>query len=256
MHTSIALVTGAAGGIGAEVTRLLASRGTPVAAVDHDQDRLEAAVAGFTAAGLPVRGFPADVTDSKSVDGLVTAVEDTFGPVDRLVNAAGVLRMGPVLEFGDEDWAATFAVNVTGVLHMCRAVVGRMIPRRRGAIVTVSSNAAGTPRAGMAAYAASKAAATQFTKSLGLEVAAHGIRCNLVAPGSTNTPMLHAMWADEEAARRTLDGSPEAYRVGIPLRRIGQPTDVAHAVAFLLSEEASHITLHDLTVDGGASLGV
>ena len=256
MHTSITLVTGAAGGIGAEVVRLLAGRGNPVAAVDHDEDRLKATAAGFAASGLPVRAFAADVTDSKSVDSVVTAVEDGFGPVDKLVNAAGVLRLGPVMEFGDEDWATTFAVNVTGVLHMCRAVVNRMIPRGRGAIVTVSSNAAATPRANMAAYAASKAAATQFTKSLGLEVAAHGIRCNLVAPGSTDTPMLRSMWSDADAERQTLDGSPAAYRVGIPLRKIGQPSDVAHAVAFLLSEDASHITLHDLTVDGGASLGV
>ncbi|MEU9335488.1 2,3-dihydro-2,3-dihydroxybenzoate dehydrogenase [Streptomyces sp. NPDC048290] len=256
MYASTALVTGAAGGIGAEVTRLLAGRGTPVAAVDHSEERLTAFVAECTAAGLPVRGFPADVTDSKSVADLVAAVESEFGPVDRLVNAAGVLRLGPVLEFGDEDWAVTFAVNVTGVLNLCRAVVARMIPRGRGAIVTVSSNAAGTPRAEMAAYAASKAAATQFTKSLGLEVAGHGIRCNVVAPGSTDTPMLRSMWADEEAARRTLDGSPGLFRVGIPLRRIGRPSDVAHAVAFLLSDEAAQITLHDLTVDGGASLGV
>ncbi|MET8982254.1 2,3-dihydro-2,3-dihydroxybenzoate dehydrogenase [Streptomyces sp. NPDC004539] len=256
MRSSIALVTGAAGGIGAEVARLLAERGTPVAAVDRDEDRLAATVAALAAAGLPVRAFAADVADSKSVDDVVAAVEDGFGPVDQLVNAAGVLRLGTVMEFGDEDWAATFAVNVTGVLHMCRAVVNRMIPRGHGAIVTVSSNAAGTPRAEMAAYAASKAAATQFTKSLGLEVAAHGIRCNLVAPGSTDTPMLRSMWADEDAERRTLDGSPDIYRVGIPLRKIGRPLDVAQAVAFLLSEDASHITLHDLTVDGGASLGV
>jgi 2,3-dihydro-2,3-dihydroxybenzoate dehydrogenase len=130
-----------------------------------------------------------------------------------------------------------------------------MVPRGRGAVVTVASNAAATPRSGMAAYAASKAAAEMFTKSLGLEVARHGIRCNIVAPGSTDTPMLSSMWHDDSGPRATLAGNPEAFRVGIPLGKLAQPGDVAHAVAFLLSDQASHITLHTLTVDGGAALG-
>lgn len=255
MNKQVALVTGAAGGIGAAVARLLAERGTAVAAVDRDADRLDVAVAKLTADSLPVRAFPADVADSAAVDDLVAAVEDQLGPVVQLVNAAGVLRTGPVSELTDQDWRSILDVNVSGVLHVSRAVVNRMVPRAQGAIVTVTSNAAGTPRAEMAAYAASKAAATLLTKSLGLEVAKYGIRCNTVAPGSTDTPMLRSMWQDHEAEQRTLNGSPSDYRVGIPLRRLGRPEDVAEAVAFLLSDQATHITLHDMTVDGGASLG-
>jgi len=255
MDGRVALVTGAAGGIGSAVVRALAARGVSVAALDREPDRLAAAVGELTAEGLHVGAFPADVTDSAQVDAAVQAVEEQLGPIDYLVNAAGVLRLGEVRSFSDEDWSATFAVNTTGVFHVSRAVVNRMIPRVRGAIVTVASNAASTPRTDMAAYAASKAATVLFTKSLGLEVAKYGIRCNLVGPGSTDTPMLSSMWHDESGPKGTIDGRPEAFRVGIPLGKLALPDDVAEAVVFLLSDRAGHITLHDLTVDGGAALG-
>ncbi|GHF08368.1 2,3-dihydro-2,3-dihydroxybenzoate dehydrogenase [Streptomyces fumanus] len=255
MEGRVALVTGAAGGIGEAVVRELAGRGAVVAALDRDGERLGERTGKLVAEGLAVTAFPTDVTDSGEVEETVARIEDGLGPVDMLVNAAGVLRLGEVVSYDDADWRTTFDVNVHGVFHVSRAVVGRMVTRSRGAVVTVASNAAATPRADMAAYAASKAAAAMFTKSLGLEVARFGVRCNVVAPGSTDTPMLRSMWSDESGARRTLAGDPEKYRVGIPLGRIALPADVATAVAFLLSDAAEQITLHALTVDGGASLG-
>ncbi|MDX2531209.1 2,3-dihydro-2,3-dihydroxybenzoate dehydrogenase [Streptomyces europaeiscabiei] len=255
MENRLALVTGAAGGIGAAVARVLGEQGTAVAAVDRDAAQLGEMIEKLGADGLPVAPFPADVTDSRAVDEVVAEIEARLGPIDFLVNAAGVLRLGEVSTFSDDDWNSTFAVNTTGVFHLSRAVVARMVPRGRGAVVTVASNAAATPRTGMAAYAASKAAAEMFTKSLGLEVARHGIRCNIVAPGSTDTPMLSSMWQDESGPRATVAGNLDAFRVGIPLGKLAQPGDVARAVAFLLSDQASHITLHTLTVDGGAALG-
>ncbi|MCT4352580.1 2,3-dihydro-2,3-dihydroxybenzoate dehydrogenase [Streptomyces sp. Je 1-79] len=256
MAGTVVLVTGAAGGIGEAVVRLLAERGAVVAAVDLVPDRLADTVGRLRADGLDVTGFPADVTSSDGVEAVVERVEAELGPVEQLVNAAGVLRLAEARALSDEDWLTTFAVNTNGVFHTSRAVVNRMIPRRRGAIVTVASNAAGTARAQMAAYAASKAAATAFTKCLGLEVAEHGIRCNVVAPGSTDTPMLRGMHTADTAAKASIAGSPEAYRVGIPLGKVARPEDVARAVAFLLSDDAGHVTLHELTVDGGATLGV
>ncbi|MGA5817801.1 2,3-dihydro-2,3-dihydroxybenzoate dehydrogenase [Kitasatospora sp. NPDC094028] len=255
MTNTIALVTGAAGGIGAAVVRALAEQGTTVAALDRDEEGLRAMADALAADGLRAEAYPVDVSDHRAVEQAVDRVERELGPVDQLVNAAGILRLGEVRDFSVEDWTATFAVNVNGVFHVSRAVVDRMIPRRRGAVVTVASNAASTPRTEMAAYAASKAAATMFTKSLGLEVARYGIRCNLVAPGSTDTPMLSSMWHDETGPRNTLQGRPDAFRVGIPLNKLARPADIAAAVLFLLSDAAGHITLHDLTVDGGASLG-
>lgn len=251
----VALVTGAAGGIGAAVVRTLAERGISVAAVDVRATELEELAEKLTADGLSVIALPAEATSPAQTEAVVAKAERLLGPVDHLVNAAGVLRLGGVSEYRTEDWTTTFAVNAQGVFLMSRAVVRRMMPRRRGAIVTVSSNAGTTPRAGMAAYAASKAAATMFTKSLGLEVARYGIRCNVVAPGSTDTPMLSSMWKDASGRQRTIDGTPEEFRVGIPLGKVALPRDIAEAVAFLLSDQASHITLHALTVDGGAALG-
>jgi 2,3-dihydro-2,3-dihydroxybenzoate dehydrogenase len=251
-----ALVTGAAGGIGAEVVLALARQGATVAAVDRDAERLCARVDSLTATGLRVSAFPADVTSSAAVEEIVDQAERNVGPLDCLVNAAGVLRPARAEDLTDEDWRSTFAVNVDGVFHVSRAVARRMKGRKRGAIVTIASNAAGTPRMDMAAYAASKAAATMFTKTLGLELAGHGIRCNVVAPGSTDTQMLRRLWVDESGRDGTLFGAPSAFRVGIPLGKLARPEDVADAVIFLLSERAAHITMQDLTVDGGATLGV
>lgn len=255
MKSANAIVTGAAGGIGKAVVRALGGEGTRVAAVDSDSARLDAAVSELAESGIDVRAYPADVADSDAVETLIERVEAELGGADYLVNAAGVLRTGAARELPQRAWTETFAVNATGVFLLSRAMADRMVPRGRGAIVTVASNAAAVPRAGMSAYAASKAAATVYTKCLGLEVAEHGIRCNVVAPGSTDTPMLGSLWAQKGDRERTIRGDPEAFRVGIPLGRVAYPADIAEAVRFLLSERAGHITMHELTVDGGAALG-
>ncbi|MBY8887664.1 2,3-dihydro-2,3-dihydroxybenzoate dehydrogenase [Streptomyces sp. PTM05] len=250
----VALVTGAGQGIGEAVARTLAARGARVAALDRDPVRLKALEAELGPAVLVAH--VADVTDSAAVEAAVERAERELGPLDILVNVAGVLRPAPVVDLTDEDWAATFAVNTGGVFHTSRAVARRMVDRRSGCVVTVGSNAAGVPRTHMAAYAASKAAATMFTKCLGLELAASGVRCNVVSPGSTDTAMQRQLWTDDPDAsrRRVVDGDPDSYRVGIPLGRLAEPRDIAEAVAFLVSDRARHITMHDLYVDGGATL--
>ena len=135
-----------------------------------------------------------------------------------------------------------------------RALARVMAPRRRGALVVVGSNAAGIPRQAMAAYAASKAAATMFVRCLGLELAPHGVRCNVVAPGSTRTPMQTGMWADDQGEARVIAGTLGNFKSGIPLGKLAEPGDIANAVMFLLSEQAGHIAMSDLYVDGGATL--
>ncbi|MFC0531320.1 2,3-dihydro-2,3-dihydroxybenzoate dehydrogenase [Phytohabitans kaempferiae] len=249
MAGSVAVVTGAARGIGVAVAEALVARGAVVAAADRDGPAVEA-----TARRVGAVPYALDVADPDQAEAVVGRVEAELGEIGVLVNVAGVLHPGPVVSFSDDRWRDTFAVNANGVFHVCRAVVARMLPRRAGSIVTVASNAAGVPRTGMAAYAASKAAAVAFTTCLGLEVARYGIRCNVVSPGSTDTAMLRALWTDGGGPEGTVEGDPEQFRVGIPLGRIGCPADVADAVAFLVSPMARQITMQNLYVDGGAAL--
>ncbi|CAL9609139.1 2,3-dihydro-2,3-dihydroxybenzoate dehydrogenase [Nocardiopsis dassonvillei] len=248
-------MTGAAGGIGGAVVRRLAGSGYRVAAADADGPAVHRLTAGLSRSGLPVTGHRLDVTDEAAVDALVAAVEEDQGPLDALVNVAGVLRWGAVTEFSSDDWRAVFDVNALGVFQVCRAAARRMAPRGAGAIVTVGSDAGTVPRAGMSAYAASKAAVAHFTRCLGLEMAPRGVRCNVVSPGATDTGMSRARWGGAGGPHPAVTGVPEEFRVGIPLGRLARPEDVADAVAFLCSPEASHITMHDLRVDGGAGLG-
>ncbi len=224
-----AVVTGAAGGIGAAVTALLRAHGASVDAWDLVDDK-------------DIRRV--DVTDRQVVGDAWQAATQA-GPVDIVVSAAGVMS---------DDWDTCMAVNAGGVRNLLDVALDDLTARRSGSVVVVSSNAGATPRSGLAAYAASKAAATSYARSLGLRVAPHGVRVNIVSPGSTDTPMLRGMWTDDSDRERVLAGEPDAYRLGIPLGRIASPEDVASTVLFLASSAARHITMHDLRVDGGATL--
>lgn len=255
LNGATALVTGAGQGIGEAVVRALVDAGARVAALDHNGEAVRKLAAELTTQGASVRPWAVDVQDSAAVETAVDEMEREFGELDILANVAGVLpSAAPATETSDEEWAHTFGVNVTGVFHLSRAVSRRMKPRGHGSIVTVASNAAGIPRSGMAAYTASKAAAAMFTKSLGLELAEHGIRCNVVCPGSTDTAMQHALWTDGNGPEKVITGDLAAHRTGIPLGRIADAADIADAVLFLLSDRARHVTMQDLYVDGGATL--
>lgn len=240
----VAIVSGAAQGIGAAVVKALTERGALVAGFD---------VKDANSPGIAL-ALRVDVSDSARVDAAVEQVERELGAVGILVNVAGILHAMPALAMSDEEWDRTLSVNAGGVFRLCRAVAARMVPRRGGVIVTVASNASSVPRQQMAAYAASKAASTQFTRCLGLELAEYGIRCNIVSPGSTDTDMQRQLWTGPDSARQVIAGSPASYRVGIPLGRIASAADIADAVCFLASDSARHITMHDLRVDGGATL--
>lgn len=248
----VAVVTGGASGIGYAVVSQLLRHGVPVAVLDRRIGDLDARVRRDHPDGRWL-AIEADVTNANAVDAAIARTEATLGPVTLGASIAGVLAVGLVTETSADEWSRVLGVNATGVFHVLRALARTLVPRRRGSLVTVSSNAAGVPRHGMAAYAASKAAATMFTKSLGLELAPHGIRCNVVAPGSTRTPMQEAMWARGSSAETVLHGSLETFRTGIPLGRIAEPADVAEVVVFLLSDAARHVTMAEWYVDGGAT---
>lgn len=251
-HDQHVLVTGAAGGIGAALARRLLQQGAKVTALDADSAGLTTLQTEADARRLLTRVV--DVSDAAAVDAAVAEAEATLGPIDCLACVAGVLQMGRVIDLDDAQWSRTLAINAGGVFHTCRAVARRMVERRRGAIVNVSSNAATTPRAGMAAYAASKAAVTQLSRCLALELAEYGVRCNVVSPGSTDTEMQRAMWRQGSSREAVISGHAPSHRLGIPLGKIATPDDIVDSILFLLSDRAGHITLHDLRVDGGATL--
>ncbi|RDI62806.1 SDR family oxidoreductase [Nocardia pseudobrasiliensis] len=254
----VLVVTGAAAGIGAAVAADLARGARAVALWDLDPRVHDVASEIAERTTAFVHATEVDVADEKSVTEAFDALTARYGPADVLVHAAGVMDAGTALDITPQAWQRSLAVNATGTVHVIQRAARDMVAAGRGAIVVVTSNAASTPRVGMAAYCASKAAATAFTKSLALQVAPHGVRVNLVSPGSTNTAMLRGLYDAEEltesARAGLLDGAPEDFRLGIPLRRIAEPADIAAAVRFLVSDDARHITMHDLRVDGGATL--
>ncbi|WP_172329468.1 SDR family oxidoreductase [Mangrovicoccus sp. HB161399] len=243
-----AFVTGAGGGIGQAALRLLREAGARVFAAD-----LPAALEALEEAP-DLRLCPLDVTDPASVEAVIAQAEDAFGPLDLGLHAAGVLETRSILDLPAEGWDRVFAVNARGSFLVARGLAARMAGRGRGAIVVIGSNSGGVPRMDMGAYGASKAAAAMLVRSLGLEVAGRGVRVNLVAPGSTLTPMLSGMWQDGDGAARVIAGNPAQFRAGIPLGKLAAPQDIAAAAMFLLSDEAGHVTMADLYVDGGATL--
>lgn len=246
-----ALVTGGASGIGRAIAVGLLRRDVRVVVWDQDSAALDRMGAEL---GQTLMLERVNVTDPSAVDVAYCRAERALGAPGSLVNCAGVLCTGSLLadDFDVTGLRRALAVHVEGVLHVTRRISRAMIDQRRGAVVTVSSNAADTPRIGMGAYATSKAASTQLTRCFGLELARHGVRCNVVSPGSTHTPMLNQLMGED--TQGVIAGSPELFRLGIPLGRVASPQDTAETVLFLLSRSARHITLHDLRVDGGATL--
>ncbi|MFC0337992.1 2,3-dihydro-2,3-dihydroxybenzoate dehydrogenase [Kushneria avicenniae] len=251
------VVTGAARGIGAALARSLLEQGASVALLDSLAPSLKETSSQLERAFGPERvsQHVVDVSDSAAVDAAIHDI-DARGPITRLAHVAGVLQMGLVTELTDAQWLHAFNVNTTGVFNVTRAVARLMAERRHGAIVVVGSNAADTPRHAMGAYCASKAATHQLVRCLGLEMAEHNIRCNIVSPGSTDTDMQRGMWADDSGRDNVIRGSLEGWKLGIPLKRIAEPEDVSEAIRFLLSDRARHITMHDMRIDGGATLGI
>jgi 2,3-dihydro-2,3-dihydroxybenzoate dehydrogenase len=237
-------VTGAGQGIGRQVALRFQQAGAEVIGLDRQ----------FDDAPYPFRTQLLDIADPVQVERVCRRLLNEEPRVDVLVNGAGVLRLGASEALSIEDWHACMDVNVSGPFYLFRQLVPVFREQRGGAIVSIASNAAHVPRMQMAAYCASKAALVALNHCIGLELSGYGVRCNLVSPGSTDTPMLRAMLVDEAGFKRTIAGLPAQHKLGIPLGKIATPDEIANAVLFLASDMASHITLQDLVVDGGATL--
>ena len=244
----VALVSGAAGGLGAATAMRLATEGAAVAVVDRDAKAGGEVVDEIERQGGTAAAFACDVSDAAAVRMLITDVAKTFPQVDILVNNAGIIRDRLLVEMTDSEWAGVLDVNLTSMFYMCRAFLPGMIQRRYGKIVNMSSRSA-LGNSGQTNYSAAKAGVQGFTATLAIEVGPSNINVNAVAPGYFVTPMTafiaqrsgisHQAHQDEVAART-------------PLRRVGQPEELASVIAFLASDDASYVSGQTLYVNGGA----
>ena len=236
----VALVTGASRGIGRAIARRLGAGGMSVAACARE-DHAQAVVDEIAGAGGTAIRLSADMTDADSVKQAVRDTLDGFGRIDVLVNNAGVVRDQLLLRMKPDDWDTVVATNLTAAFVCTQAAVRPMIKQRWGRVISISSVVGQSGNPGQTNYAASKAGLIGFSKSLAREVAGRGVTVNVVAPGFIETDMTAAL---DAAARETLTGQ-------IPAGRLGVPDDVAAAVSFLASDEASYITGQVLGVNGG-----
>ena len=235
----IALVTGASRGIGAAIADELAARGATVFGTATSDAGAEAI--GARLAGKGGHGRRLDVTDAAAVDALIDAIGKESGPVSILVNNAGITRDNLLMRMKDEDWQAILDTNLTSVYRTCKAVMRSMMKARRGRIVNIASVIGATGNAGQANYAAAKAGIIAFSKSLAKEIGSRNVTVNVVAPGFIDTDM----------TRDLPQETKDAMLGQIALGRLGEPADIARAVAFLAGPDAGYITGETLHVNGG-----
>ena len=246
LEGKVALVTGGASGIGAATARRLAAEGARVAIGDVDD-----AGAGEVAAEIDAFATSLDVTDTASIATAVSAVGNELGPVDVLVNNAGTDRFAFFVNTDEELWDFVIAVNLRGVIAVTHAVLPSMHQRGGGTIVNVASEAGRVGSQGSVVYSAAKAGVIGFTKAIARESARYGIRSNAVAPGPIETPLLNS--APEELGELG-ERLKQGMIAATVMRRIGTPDEVAAAIAYLSSDDASYVTGQTLNVSGGLSM--
>lgn len=241
----VALVTGSTSGIGLALARGLAGAGATVVLNSHLADELAQTQERLSAEGLEIRGALFDVTDSAGVAREVERIEIDVGPIDVLVNNAGIQRRTPLEDFAAEDWDDLIRVNMDGVFYVARAVARHMMPRKRGSIINICSINSEMARPAIAPYTATKGAVKMLTKGMAVDWGRHGIRVNGIGPGYFETPLTRHLVADQ-AFTGWVKGR-------VPLGRWGKVEDLVGAAVFLASDAASFVTGHVLYVDGGVT---
>jgi 2-hydroxycyclohexanecarboxyl-CoA dehydrogenase len=245
-----ALVTGGGRGIGRAIALALAREGAEVAVLDivrENAERVREEIEGFGVKGL---ALGVDLTHRAEVTRAVEGAIAQLGQLDIVVNNAGWDRMELFLESEEETWDKIVAINFKSVLYVCKAALPHMVERRTGRVISIASDAGRVGSTGEAVYAGTKGAIIAFSKTLAREMARHGITVNVVCPGLTETPLLEGIRAQSPKTARVI----EAVTRAIPLGRVGQPEDIAGAVAFLASPAADFITGQTLSVSGGLTM--
>lgn len=243
----VAIVTGAAQGIGRAIATRLAEEGAMVAIADIQEAVATATAQDLRAAGSAVTAVKLDVTSLASAQNAVQRVEQEFGGIDILVNNAGWDKLEPFVESTPETWDKVIAINFRGVIHCCKAVIPALQKRGGGKVVSIASDAGRVGSLGEAVYSGCKGGIIAFSKTLARELARNHINVNVVCPGPTETALLHGV----------MDQQPkvlEAMKRSIPMRRLGQPRDLAGAVAFLASPDADYVTGQVISVSGGLTM--
>ena len=241
----VAVVTGAASGIGLGIARLLADQGHRVALFDRQGDAVRQAADALAAEGAIVHAAEVDVTDRNAVDKALNSVREIFGPIEIMITSAGIDESAPICDITIEAWERTIAVNLTGTFHCLQAVVPDMTAVGWGRIITISSSSAQSGAPNRAHYVASKGGVIGLTKAFAYELAPNGITVNTIPPSIIDTPMARAGEGTGEVP------GIEVLASMTPVRRIGTPDDVAAACAFLCSEQAGFITGQLIGVNGG-----